>query len=199
MDVKDLQPNSHAYKEHKKEAESFNKPVERRDVGHVVVRKRGLGRRFLDLFTASDSVNVKEYIVSDIIIPTLKNGFMDVMSIILYGRPNGRSNKTGSATYVSYNNYSSEKRREPVTRPQLRSYDDLIFESRLKAQDALDSMYEILDRYGRVSIADLFFIANVTGNGYTDNQHGWTDLTGTTISSCREGYYIRFPRCIDLD
>ena len=55
----------------------------------VTTKKQGLGRKFADTFLADNAKDVKSYIFSDVIIPTLRDGLFDVisggLSMILYG------------------------------------------------------------------------------------------------------------------
>ena len=162
-------------------------------------KKRSLGRRFADIFLDDDIESVKEYIVFDVVIPTIKDGVLDMLSMLFYGRPRGRGGKSG-ATYISYNSMSSKSHREKSSgRRRVSNYQDIILESRSEAEDVLDVMREILDKYKEVSVADLYDACGITGVGYTDNQFGWDDLHGVNIRRCHEGYLLDLPRPIPLD
>lgn len=78
------------------------------------------------------------------------------------------------------------------------SYDDVILNSRREAEDVLDRMYELLDTYKVVRVADLYDLVNITGS-YTDNNYGWVDLRTAEIVRVRDGYIIKMPRAIPID
>ena len=59
-------------------------------------------------------------------------------------------------------------------------------------------MDDILEKYGMVSVADLYDLVGVTGN-YTDNKYGWTNLSNAEIVRVRDGYQIKLPRARVLD
>lgn len=79
-------------------------------------------------------------------------------------------------------------------------YDDMrsssiVFDSRETAYGVLDRMDELLERYGRVSAADLFEIAGLSCQ-YMDNEYGWTDLNSAYVEIFPHGYVIQLPRAI---
>lgn len=181
----------------RKEATEVTQTKNVKQVAQGKSKKRSLGRRFADIFLDEDVESVKEYIVFDVIIPTIKDGVLDMLSMLFYGRPRGKSK---GGTYISYNNMSSKSRTSrPSERRRVSNYQDIILESRSEAEDVLDVMREILDKYKEVSVADLYDACGITGVGYTDNQFGWDDLHGVNIRRCHEGYLLDLPRPIPLD
>lgn len=137
--------------------------------------------------------SLKQYLmpaITDAIIGVV-TGTIDV---ICHGKV---TEKKSNATRISYKDYYDDRngaRSRNGISTRL-SYDDITFESRSDAVEALDRMDEILDQFGVVSVADLFEVAGRTGNGYTDNNYGWTSLISASVQPAGRGeYYIKLQR-----
>lgn len=72
-------------------------------------------------------------------------------------------------------------------------FDDVVFDTRGEADEVLSSMDELMDRYGVVSVADMYDLCGMTCN-YTDNKYGWKSLARADISRVRDGYMIKLPK-----
>ena len=189
--------NSHRSKEIERE----EKKVERVVKGQVKSKKKN---KFADTFISEDAASVKEYIIFDVLIPAAKNAISDMVTtgiqMMLYGEVRGGSKSKG--TKVSYSKYYDDRRdRDYDRRSRTRSgydYDEIILESRAEAEEVLNSMDDLLERYGLVSVADLYDLVGITGN-YTDNKYGWTNLRHASVQRLRDGYLLKLPRAIPLD
>lgn len=189
--------NSHRSKEIERE----EKKVERVVKGQVKSKKKN---KFADTFISEDAASVKEYIIFDVLIPAAKNAISDMVTtgiqMMLYGEVRGGSKSKGSK--VSYSKYYDDRReRDYDRRSRTRSgydYDEIILESRAEAEEVLNSMDDLLERYGLVSVADLYDLVGITGN-YTDNKYGWTNLRHASVQRLRDGYLLKLPRAIPLD
>lgn len=189
--------NSHRSREIERE----EKKVERVVKGQVKSKKKN---KFADTFISEDAASVKEYIIFDVLIPAAKNAISDMVTtgiqMMLYGEVRGGSKSKGSK--VSYSKYYDDRReRDYDRRSRTRSgydYDEIILESRAEAEEVLNSMDDLLERYGLVSVADLYDLVGVTGN-YTDNKYGWTNLRHASVQRLRDGYLLKLPRAIPLD
>lgn len=189
--------NSHRSKEIERE----EKKVERVVKGQVKSKKKN---KFADTFISEDAASVKEYIIFDVLIPAAKNAISDMVTtgiqMMLYGEVRGGSKSKGSK--VSYSKYYDDRReRDYDRRSRTRcgyDYDEIILESRAEAEEVLNSMDDLLERYGLVSVADLYDLVGVTGN-YTDNKYGWTNLRHASVQRLRDGYLLKLPRAIPLD
>lgn len=182
--------------------------------GKVVTRKvtqknRSKAKKFGDLFLSEDIGNVKEYLFYDLLIPAIKDTIVDVIQkttdMLFYGKVRGGSGRRSSGgTITSYNSmYTLSNKRSIASAQTARSrmmygVDDLYFDDRSEAQTVLDVMCDIIDQYGKVTVADYYRACDVTGSGYTDNYYGWNDLRQAWIESTRNGYFINLPRPIDL-
>lgn len=171
--------------------------------GGVTQRRKSGIDKLGSIFLAGDVEDVKEYIIEDVLIPTIKRAFYDIIcngTGMLLGERN--SNKGSQSSRVSYRAYydRSDERKSRDNSNQSRSnysYKDLIFDNRGDAEVVLEQMFELLDRYDAVSIADLFDLAGESSN-YTDNKYGWTNLADARVQPVRGGYVIQLPRATTL-
>ena len=192
------QSNSHKSKELANEQPvEEKKKVEKVVVGQVKVKKKGgLGKVFRNI-VSEDAKDVKTYLISDIVIPTIKKTITDTVDMILYG--GSRKNRSVTSR-VSYRSFYDEPRsrdvREPVTTVGY-NYDDIIIPTRGEAEEVLSGMNDILDRYQIVSVADLYDLVGLTGN-YTDNKYGWTNLRDADVQRVRDGYMLKLPRALPI-
>ena len=99
---------------------------------------------------------------------------------------NERFGKSHRGVYRSF--YKGNNKRE---------VDDLIFETRTDAMEALDKLQECINTYGFVSRADMYDIAGGHSN-FTDNGYGWTDISTAEIKMNDKGYSIKMPEATKL-
>lgn len=170
-------------------------------VGGAVHRREKTGlSKVAGIFLPGDVDSVKSYILSDVLVPTIKRAILDVIcngaSMLMGEKP---KNSAGPGAKVSYRQYYRDDQRDyakPRTQQQ-HSYDDIIFENRGDAEAVLERMEELVDRFGTVSVADLFDLAGMSCQ-YTDNKYGWTNLNGVQVIRVRDGYQIDLPRASSL-
>lgn len=200
--MNNYKPNSHAYKEGRT-AGPGEKKVEKVVKGKVNTRKRN---KFADIFISEDVNNVKSYIVMDVLIPAAKKLLSEIVTdsidMILFGESGRSKKRSGSSPYVSYNRYSDRERRDDRRSVNSRSrfdYDDILFESRGDAEAVLDQMYNILENYDVVTVADVYDMADRTAP-YTSNRFGWTNLRNAEVVRVRGGdYMIKLPKAMAID
>ena len=174
--------------------------------GKVIVRKKGIFKKFLETIFSDDPESVKTYVVQEVLIPNVKKAISDIVSngtdILLYGesrRPKQSGNPSGSRiSYSSYSNYYSQPTRTDTKKESNDFGQDIILESRSSAESVLMQLEEAISRYKMVSVADLNDILGITG-AFTDNKYGWYDLSSAQIVRVREGYLIKLPRVKPLN
>lgn len=196
----DYTPNSHKYKA--EQAAASEKPkAEKVVTGAVVTKKKNAAVKFADVFISKDIHGLGSYILDDFVIPTTKKLLSDVLKYavdtIFYGK-SGASKARTSGDYVSYNNYSNkrdDRRDEP--RRSVFDYDNFTYASRGDAEMVLERMRDMIDRYGAVSVNDLYDMVDKTAP-FTAARYGWTSLRGAEITRGRDGYNIELPRAIPL-
>lgn len=170
-------------------------------VAKAVKTKKAPGRTLVESFVTDDLPAVKDYLIFDVLIPATKNAISDMVTtgieMILFGESTSRrsGSRTSTNQKVSYSNYyrTSSNSSTKLSPRERYSYDDVVLGTRGEAEDVLGHMYDILDEYEMVSIADLYDLVGIQSR-YTDNKYGWTDLTGARVERTRDGYYIHLPR-----
>lgn len=208
MDLNNLPANSHKSREEKAEKEE-RKKLDKVVTGTVHTKKRSKASKFTDAFVSENSGGLMDHTVMDILVPTIKNTILDIVwdsiNIMFFGDTksrNGRGNNRPNSGYVSYRSYSDNNRRDDRNYNRVRTpvyeFDDIFLETRGEAEDVLDSMEDIIDEYGSVTVADLNDLIGITGN-YTDNKYGWKDLRNARIERVRGGdYTIKFPKVVPI-
>ena len=199
-----LPDNSHKGRtEVKQKQAGEGKRAEKIVRGKVKTKKNDV-RKLTDIFISEDVVNVKSYILMDVLVPSIKKAIYDIvvnsLDMSLFGgRGNGRRS---TADKVSYRDYSSASRRDERTYSSSRttsgySYDDIILETRGEAEAVLARMDEIMEEYEIVRVADLYDLVGVTGE-HTDNKYGWTNIRNAEVERVRDGYRIKMPRALPI-
>lgn len=182
--------------------------------GEVKIKKKGFLRRLASKVLADDAQNIKQFIVSDTIIPAIRNLIYDMavgaLDMSLFGGPSssgrlGRS-KNRNKSYVSYQGYYDSRQDRPSARRNREeskdrgriSLEDIVFESRGEAENVLTAMVDVIDLYQQVTVANLYELVGVTGE-FTDNRYGWTNLSSANVRRARDGYIIELPKPVVLD
>lgn len=200
--MREFTPNSHKYREEQKNvSEDSGKKIEKVVTGSTKSRKRSGARKLRDILIPEDMNSIKSHIVFDVIIPAGKKVLSDALDAVLY--PDGSGKRKRNADRVSYRDYydRDDRRREyrmPGRGQSEVDYDDIVFDNRGDAEVVLNAMDETIDRYGFVSIADLYDLADISTTNYTLAKYGWTSLRNAKIIRLRsgEGFVIDFPRAL---
>jgi hypothetical protein len=203
--MQDYKPNSHRFKEEQKAASTEEKKkVEKVVTGTVKTKKKSEISKLADVFITEDIGNVKSYIIWDVIVPATKNAISDIVrngiDMLLFGGT-GRSDKRSAAGYVSYRDYSKRKDDDRSDNSRTRTgynYDDIVLESRGEAEAVLDSMQDLIETYGMVSVADMYDLVGKTCD-YTDNKYGWTNIRNAEPIRVRDGYMLKLPKVVPLN
>lgn len=201
-----LPDNSHKSRNEKK-AETSNLPEKRAEkiVRGKVKTKTNNARKLTDIFISEDAANVKNYIIMDVIVPSIKKAVYDLivgtLDMSLYGG-RGNGGKRPTADKISYRDYNSVSRRDERSYGSTRTatgytYDDIVVETRGEAESVLARMDEIMEEYEQVRVADLYDLVGISGD-YTDNKYGWTNIRNARVVRTRDGYKIEMPRAIAL-
>lgn len=192
-----------AQAEQKKPAESGEEKRAEKIVHGKVTKRENKVRKLTDIFIAEDVTNVKDYILMDVIVPSVKKALYDLtvgaIDMILYGGK-GNSGSRPTADKVSYRDYNSVSRRGSTDRTRTNSgysYDDIVLDTRGEAEAVLSRMDEIMEEYDIVRVADLYDLVGATGD-YTDNNYGWTNIRNAKIVRVRDGYKIDMPRALPI-
>lgn len=198
--MEDYPPNSDKSKKPEEE-----KRVEQVTTSEVIRRKKGLGTRFKGLLFAGDAKSTLQYIIFDVFFPQARDVIADVgkagIERLVLGdtRRGSRAPSSGPTGYTQYNRYHMGGQPQPAPRNisqrarARHDFDEIILTSRVEAEEVLDRMFDILNRYGSVSVADLYLLTGFPSS-HVDNKWGWQNLTGAGVSRIREGYLLDLPQ-----
>lgn len=203
MNAYNYPSNSHKSKEQKEATteKRANKVVK----GDVKTRKNEAAK-FAELFIAEDIKSVGSHIVTDVVVPMIKNGIVDIVNrsvnMIFFGGAANRNNKNSNIPYVSYNTISGRDDRfaASANAPTRMSYrtDDFVFTTRTEAEDVMAQLDAILETYKMVRVLDFYDTIGKTCD-QTAARYGWMSMTGARIEPVRGGYVIRMPRAIPIE
>ena len=197
--------NSHRSKELQATEASTERKVEKVVSGKVKTRAN-TGRKITDIFISEDAANVKSYIFMDVLVPAIKKAISDIVTdgidMILYGGTGGGRKKSRTDSKVSYRSYYEDRRdRRESDSYGARSrfdYDDIIFNTRGEAEAVREQMLDMIDRYGFVTVADMYDMADLS-SPYTSNKYGWTNIRSAEPVRVKDGYILKLPKAMPID
>lgn len=200
MEIPEFPSNSQA----SKTAPAEEKDIKRVTSDEPIRRRKPLRKRFSETFVAGDAKSAFNYVMFDVLIPAAKDMVAEAgaqgIEKLIFGdhRKRGSSPPNAGPTgYVSYNRYSMGKQNGPqrALSRQARArhdFDEIILPSRPEAEKVIDSLFEVVSRYGVASIADLYELVGLSST-HVDNKWGWEDLRGAGITRVRGGFLLDLP------
>jgi hypothetical protein len=178
--------------------------VERVVSGEAKTRKRGLGKQFKETFIAGTARGAVDYMVNDVIVPSLKEmmfeAFQSGLQKMIFGESRIRRGVPSPTGYgnvprVNYQSMSQPTKARTISGPAKArgSFDEIVIPSRSEAEEVLERMYDILQNYDVVLVADLYALTGIAGS-HTDHRWGWTSLRGAQVVPQRgNGYLLDLP------
>lgn len=194
-------------KTEKKEIEKVNLK------GTVVVKKPSFISRLKETFIAEDARDVGDYILWDILVPTIKRTIRDIIVgsadrvFLGTGVSSSSSNlyRERGVTYVRRTDYGAVSRPtikatgvKVENKPQSRinfGLDDIVFDNYEDAASVLERLVDYLDTYGQVTVDDYFDLIGKS-SPFTTQSWGWKSLSSASIVTTTNGYFIKLPRPI---
>ena len=168
----------------------------------VIKTRKGFGR----LVDRLNLNNIGSHILEEYIVPSIGKTLVDTISYI-FDLKQGSSR--GSYSGASYRNYYESNRggrsrdrddEKDADDNSIYKYRNLTFDFRQDALAVIDAMQDVLDEYDAVSVADLYDIAGVSSNNWTNNKYGWTNLDTAEVAHARGGgYKLVLPKARPLD
>lgn len=188
--------------------------------GEVVRRKKSMGKRFKELFFGPEAKTIRNNVWYDILVPGAKDIFVDAVREAVerrvfgesrYGSPSRRRSSRitgGSPNYVNYGGHYSQGTPRDTQHNDSRSlnrkarashsFDEVILATRAEANEVLDTLFHLIEKYEVASVSDLYAMLNITPE-YTDNKWGWSDISDADVSQVREGYLLNLPKPVPID
>lgn len=182
-------------------------PVEKEKIEPIVeasLKKKSLGSKIKGFFFSGDAREVRNFIVTDTIIPAIKDGIYEVITGFIdgmlygddaYGGSRKRRRRSGGSSYEksSYTNYyktssrdrdrdrDHERDRDRATSLDL---DNIEFcnpdysaaENRAKAKAVKEGMLRRIEMYeDGATVQDLYEFCRITCRDWKASDWGWTD------------------------
>lgn len=186
-------------------------------VNKVVAGKKPLGTRLREMFFPGDGRSAIQSVLADVVIPQIKDmaaeAAREALERVIFGDRGGsnrRSSTYRSGSSSGYTNYGSRYARPHAGRTpsheergpnaSLRKDDIeyIVLGSRAEAEEVLDRMIDVIEKYEKVSIADLKSLIGWTTD-LTDQDWGWDNLGTARVSRDRAGYVLHLPKPNSLD
>jgi hypothetical protein len=205
MDIPDYPPNSEASRRKTEE-----KDIKRVTSDEPIRRKKPLRKKFSETFVAGDAKSAVRYVMFDVLIPAARDMIAEAGSQGIEKWMFGDSRRRGPTPpqagptgYVTYNRpihrMGGSPQRAMSRQARARhDFDEIVLPERVDAERVIDELFEVISRYGEVSVADLYEMVGVR-SAHTDNKWGWTDLRGSGISRVRGGFLLDLPQPEPLD
>lgn len=175
--------------------------IERVTSADAIRRKRGLGRQFKETFVGGSARMAFDYMILEVVVPSIKDMLAEAMQSgiekLIYGesrvRRSGSSSSYSNVGHVNYQGMSSNK---PQTTRMLsrqsrarHDFGEIVLQSRQDAEDVIDRMFDVLARYGSVTVATLYELTGIQAS-HTDEKWGWTSLSGAKAARQRSGGFL---------
>lgn len=176
-------------------------------------KKNGL----IGTFISEDADQIGGYIFNDVLLPAIKKAVTDIVidgiQMLLYGdvkRSRSDRDRRSGYSYVSYDRfydrYDDDRRYRDRDRDRDRdrrrgySPDTIVYDTRGEAEDVLEQMDAVIEKYGMVKVSDMCEFSAISSN-YTDEKYGWTNINSAEVmrTATGDGWTIRMPRCKPLD
>ena len=180
------------------------KKVERVTSAKVERRRRPLGKQFAHVFFGGDARTALGYMVESVIIPSAKEAIVEAFSSgiekIVYGdaRPRRGGAPPSAFGRTNYGQQYQQSQTLPQAQTQPRGisrggkarhdFGELVIQSRAEADEVLERLFDILDKYETATVADLYELTGIAPS-HTDHKWGWTSLQGADIGRIRGGGY----------
>jgi len=200
--------NAHRPRRVEQPAAEEEKKIESVVSAAAIARKKSLGRRMRDMLIGGSTDSVMRFVIEDVIVPQARELLAEALTQgferLIYGDNRGSSRRSSRpAAPTNYTRYSATSTsRPPQTRPpavvRSKRIDDVLLATRFDAQRVLDEMMKTVEKYGAVTVADLYGLVEWSST-HTDGKWGWVELEETSIRRTRDGYLLELPEPDYLD
>lgn len=189
------------------ETDISKKKTDKVIIGNAKVKKKNEVQKLASSILSEDVSNVANYILSGVLVPTIKDALYDIVvggaKMLLFGENSGPSSRRSGSTNsrISYRSYYDNGRQSSgnsIPKKSGYDFDPIIFDNRGDAEYTLDKMHDIINsEYQVVSVMDMYCAAGLDCP-YTYDSYGWTSLAGADITKVRDGWMIKLPRALPL-
>lgn len=216
MNPSDYPSNSNKAKTAKAQASApQEKRVKKVVTSPVIIKEKTKAQKFLGNFIAKDASDIKEYLVQEVLIPTVKDtiwaAITNTVEMTLWGGT-GRARRSGTSNlgsrvrnFTDYCTISSKDTRRYNDRyddePRSVGFDpeDIVFRTLTDAEAVLDQMAACIEQWDKVSVNELYDMVGRTAPSHTATRYGWTYLdAGCKPVRVRDGYILKLPKARPL-
>ena len=137
--------------------------------------------------------------ILEVVIPAVQETMIDAFQggIERLIRGETRPRRSGMMPYsnpprVNYQGMSTSPPTSRTISRQSRTrhdFGEIVIQSRQEAEEVIDRMFDILSRYGTVTVADLYELTGIQ-SGHTDTKWGWNSLRGAKAARLRTGGFL---------
>lgn len=145
--------------------------------------------KLIKAFIPDNIYDLKDYIVSEIVIPTIKDGLDDTWNAVFRGSGRKKSSSRRGRRYYdddddmrpAYRKYYDDRRRDDrygddrYYQPERSDFKNVKFKSRGDAERILTKMEDIIYKNRFVSLLDFYDLTGQPTRS-TDDNYGWTNL-----------------------
>lgn len=184
------------------------KPTPKVVKGSVIRKKPPLGKRLRSMFFAEveDDKTLPEYLIGEIMVPALKDLFVDTFNEAVnrkfYGGNSNRSSRRPKPTifgtttnHVPYNRMGPSNRPTPSRRSRVGGYDfeTIILETRADAVAVINQLRGTIEKYEFATVRELY---ESIGESFTsvEEKWGWSDLSNAMVRHTAGGYLLELPQ-----
>jgi len=210
METPEFPPNSEVSK---KVVEDKN--LSRVTSSEAVRKKKSLRKRFSEAFVAGTPRMAIQFVLLDVLLPAAKDMVVEAghsgLEKLIFGESRRRGSlppQSGQYGYVNYSRYSaggtagsrlSSAQRAMSRQARARhDFDEIVLDLREEAEEVIDQLFEVINRYGAATVADLYELVGLAST-HQDHKWGWTDLRGAGVTRDRHGYVLDLPDPHPLD
>jgi hypothetical protein len=200
--VDEFPGNSHTKKEKAvaQPSEKKEKKVEPVIQSQVRRQKKSPGKRLSALLFGGDFKDAMSSAFTDTLIPAAKDTMVSFLQElperVFYGGDVRSRPRRGRPGWTDYAGAAKSPARPGMSHRarMMHEFDEIVIETRPEAETVLDSMLEMFDRFGVVTVADFYDLVN-QDSSTADRNWGWSSLQGADVVRARGGgYIISLPR-----
>ena len=190
---------------HKSKADAKEQKEKRQLAGTVKIAETRPGfRGIVDEFVKEDASTVAKSLWKRVLVPAIKQTAYDMVTngarMTLWGGNSGspdRRRDDGRRERYSYSQCYDYKRDrgdpEPATYKNRPRYDSMVFSTEQDAVALLNDLKDIIGRYQRVSVLQMFDILEMDCDHTLENW-GWRDLTSADVIPVEDGFWLKLPK-----
>jgi hypothetical protein len=179
------------------------KKVEQVTSAKVVRRRRPLGKTFKETFINGSARMAVEYMVAEVVIPGIQDAMIEAfqggVERLIRGESRGRRGAPTPPSAYGRVNYGAQFQSQTMPHAQpprgisrggkaRHDFGELVLQSRHEADDVLSNLFDIINKYETVTVADMYALCGIEPT-HVDYKWGWTSLEGAQIGRPRGGGY----------